>query len=408
TAVAPKPLSANVQRGLGWLAEHQLQSGGWGQGDEAAGMRGSSGDALRDQPNVADTCVAALALIRSGSSPTAGPYKDAVARAVRFVVTQVEGSDSQSLSVSTVQGTRVQAKLGPNIDTFLASMLLAEVKGKMPAGEIKRVNLALDRVLEKIKRHQKDDGTFEGQGWAPILAQAMCGKGLNRARQAGAQVSGLVLARAENSARMGFAQSASPSSPVLGGEASGGSAGSGAARARAMSRPAPASAAGVNLYFDAANLGVLQDSVNTNRAQLPELRDKAAHAKDIKERDEAKRELSRIQVAEKANTEAQVTVIARLGDKQFTDGFGSNGGEEFLSYMNISESLVVKGGPEWKQWDDGITKNLNHVQNDDGSWSGHHCITGRTFCTSSALLVLMADRTPVPASTRPVEHSNNE
>jgi hypothetical protein len=409
TAVDPKPLSANVRRGLGWLAEHQLPSGGWGQGDEAAGMRGGSGDALRDQPNVADTCVAALALIRSGSSPTAGPYKDAVARAVRFVVAQVEGSDSQSLSVSSVQGTRVQAKLGPNIDTFLASMLLAEVKGKMPAGDSKRVNLALDSVLEKIKRHQKADGTFEGQGWAPILAQAMCGKGLNRARQAGAQVSGLVLARAENSARMGFAQSApSPSTGPLGGTAAGGAGGLGAARAAAMTRPAPASAAGVRLYFDAANLGVLQESVNTNRAQLPELRDKAAHAKDIKERDEAKRELGRIQDAEKTNLEAQVTVIARLGDKQFTDGFGSNGGEEFLSYMNISESLVVKGGPEWKQWDDGITKNLNHVQNDDGSWSGHHCITGRTFCTSSALLVLMADRTPVPVSTKPVEQGSNK
>jgi hypothetical protein len=43
-----------------------------------------------------------------------------------------------------------------------------------------------------------------------------------------------------------------------------------------------------------------------------------------------------------------------------------------------------------------MTANLNRVQNQDGSWSGSHCITGRTFCTSTALLVLMADRTPVP------------
>src|SRR5205807_6315626 len=65
TAVDPKALSANVRKGLGWLAEHQLASGGWGQGEESAQMGG--GTALRDTPNVADTCIAALALIRSGS-----------------------------------------------------------------------------------------------------------------------------------------------------------------------------------------------------------------------------------------------------------------------------------------------------------------------------------------------------
>ncbi len=93
-------------------------------------------------------------------------------------------------------------------------------------------------------------------------------------------------------------------------------------------------------------------------------------------------------------------MIARLDDKQFIAGFGSNGGEEFLSYLNIGESLVVKGDKTWKSWDKSITENLNRVQNSDGSWSGHHCITGRTFCTSAALLVLMVDRSPVPISEK--------
>ena len=53
----------------------------------------------------------------------------------------------------------------------------------------KAVDLALHKVLGKIERHQKADGAFEGAGWAPILAQAMCGKGINRARQAAYQAS---------------------------------------------------------------------------------------------------------------------------------------------------------------------------------------------------------------------------
>ena len=158
--------------------------------------------------------------------------------------------------------------------------------------------------------------------------------------------------------------------------------------------------AGVELYSRAASVGVLSDSVNTNKAVAEKLRDKVANSKDRKEQAEAKAQLGQIADAEKVQQNAQAAVVARLVDKQFVAGFGSNGGEEFLSYMNIAESLVVKGGDEWKRWDSEMTQNLNRVQNDDGSWSGHHCITGRTFCTSTALLVLIADRTPVPVQAK--------
>ena len=63
-----------------------------------------------------------------------------------------------------------------------------------------------------------------------------------------------------------------------------------------------------------------------------------------------------------------------------------------MSYLNIGESLFQKGGEEWAKWQEVIGKNLGNVQNGDGSWSGHHCITGRTFCTSAALQVLTIDR----------------
>ena len=98
----------------------------------------------------------------------------------------------------------------------------------------------------------------------------------------------------------------------------------------------------------------------------------------------------------------------RAIDKGFIEGFGNNGGEEFLSYMNIGEMLVVQGGNEWEKWNKSIAANLGRVQNQDGSWSGQHCITGRTFCTAAALLTLMADRTPVPlaANTAPLPKTN--
>jgi Squalene-hopene cyclase C-terminal domain len=409
TAVEPKLLSPSVKKGLDWLVEHQLPSGGWGEGEESPSMGANAQHAsLRDTPNVADTSIAVLALIRSGSTPREGPYRGAIVKGVGYVRSQVEESDAQSLAVTTVRGTRVQQKLGPNIDTFLASMLLAEVKGRMPddASE-KAVDLALHKVVGKIERHQKQDGSFEGRGWAPILAQAMSGKGINRARQAGAEVSDKTLAQAQNGARLAFEASSRPamaSARVVGGRES-------TFATYSYSPPGAGmmggmgGAAGVELYSRAASVGVLQDSVNTQKAEARQLREKLAESKDPKERVEAEKKLAVIADGEQVQQKAQEAVVARLADKQFVAGFGSNGGEEFLSYMNLAESLVVKGGDEWKRWDAQMTENLNRVQNGDGSWSGHHCITGRSFCTSTALLVLMADRTPVPVQAKGAAHA---
>jgi hypothetical protein len=72
--------------------------------------------------------------------------------------------------------------------------------------------------------------------------------------------------------------------------------------------------------------------------------------------------------------------------------FGSVGGEEFFSYLNISDSLKRSGGDEWKKWHSDITQKLLNLQNSDGTWAGHHCITGRVAVTSAAILNLNSDR----------------
>ena len=276
TAIEPKPLSRNVKKGLDWLVEHQLPGGGWGQGEESAQMRGN--ESLKDTPNVADTCIAVLALIRSGSTPREGLYRDAIVKGVRYVRRQVDESDSQSIAVTSVQGTRVQQKLGPNIDTFLASMLLAEVKGRMPDDSSEQAaSLSLQKVLGKIERHQKQDGTFDGQGWAPILAQAMCGKGINRAASGRRHVSDMALARAEHGAKLAF-QASRPASAV--GAGTGATSGRMAAMGGMMG--GMGGSAGVELYSRAASIGVLRDSVNTNKVVAEGLHYKVANSKDKK------------------------------------------------------------------------------------------------------------------------------
>ena len=161
-----------------------------------------------------------------------------------------------------------------------------------------------------------------------------------------------------------------------------------------------AGSAGVALYAASSNFGAVADSVNTNAAEEAQVREVLDNGATQAERDKAEAKLRRFEDARKDLAKAGAAVVARLDDKQFIAGFGSNGGEEFLSYMNIGEALVVQGGDAWKSWDKSITENLNRIQNQDGSWTGHHCVTGRTFCTSAALLVLMVDRTPVPIAAK--------
>ena len=95
-AVKPKPLSENTQKALRWLVEHQDKNGGWSQGEEASNM-GRSMDKLKDKPNVADTSAAVLAMIRSGSTPSKGPYAKNILKGGNFVIGEVQAADVESL-----------------------------------------------------------------------------------------------------------------------------------------------------------------------------------------------------------------------------------------------------------------------------------------------------------------------
>jgi hypothetical protein len=69
-------------------------------------------------------------------------------------------------------------------------------------------------------------------------------------------------------------------------------------------------------------------------------------------------------------------------------GYGNNGGEEFISYLQTGESMIIGKDSAWKTWYDNTSGRLLKIQNDDGSWNGHHCITSPVFCTATCLLIL--------------------
>lgn len=365
TAVEPKALNDTVKKGLAWLVQHQLENGSWGQGDEAAGMRGSTTNA---GANVADSSMALIALLRAGNTGRSGEYMKSVDKGLDYVMSEIEASDDSSLYVTAVRGTRVQTKIGQYADTFAAMMMLTEARGMGKDGVANaRIDAALKKVIKKVEKNQRDNGGWDDNGWAPVLSQAIAAKGLNRAAQGGLPVSKTVLTRVEASARSGNSARAS---------------------------------AGVQLYGAAADSSTFRDDAQTKRGKAEAM--KKAAKKYMPENQApdvptpaaiaaAEKEASQAEAAAMANEKA---LVARFEDKNFVAGFGNNGGEEYLSYLLISETMVQKGGAEWTKWDNAIAGLVGKVQNEDGSWTGHHCITGRTFCTAAALLVLMGDRTP--------------
>jgi hypothetical protein len=418
SAVKPKPLSATVKKGLEYLVKHQDQSGGWGQGGgwRVAGQGGRvEGPQVQDPPDIGNTCAAVLALVRAGNTPKEGPYARHVARAVDFICRHVEKADDQSLYVTDVQGTQIQSKIGPYVDTFLTALVLAELKGKMPDDKSeRRMVAALNKTLKKMEKHQKNDGTFAGnQGWAPVLSQGLANKGLARASQMGLAVPESAIKRVEDQVAASYdAQARTFRGGPVGASLALPAAGAVAARAAepvraggiAVTRTVPAAVsaptlgdAGVPIYTASSYLTNSADVTNSYRQTEQKAR-AVLDRKDAsrEEKDKARATLRDVAKADDLRAEATRSVLRQLNEPSFVQGFGSNGGEEFLSFMNISEALLLKGGADWMKWDKAMSDSLTRIQDQDGSWSGQHCITGKTFCTATALLVLMADRAPVP------------
>ena len=332
----------------------QGNDGGWGQdGGETSYVR--QGENLETSGNdVANTAVATLALIRSGHTPTEGKHRNHTASGIEFILRSVEASTEDGLAVTKVTGSQIQRKLGPYIDTFLTSRLLTEIEGKMGSSKMnQRVHSALEKCLLKIEAHQQEDGSWNiSGGWAPILGTSLASQSLALAKKRGFQVDRDVLAKADKYSENIAVQSAGGVATGIAGGISG---------RVYSSRPVDAGSAGVDLYRDSQILEQLSRNKDSRRENAPALR----------------------------------KIEAKLADSSFQAGFGSMGGEEFFSYLNISDSLHRSGGDEWKKWNGNITTKLTRLQNGDGSWAGHHCITGRVAVTSAAVLTLQVEKQTV-------------
>src|SRR5215469_8661126 len=103
TSAAPTPSDLAIERGAKWLASVQGTDGGWGQdGGDPSYVRKNV--PLESNGNdVANTAIAALALLRAGNQ-----YKPNVERAVAFILQRVEASPAEDRKSTRLNSSHVE------------------------------------------------------------------------------------------------------------------------------------------------------------------------------------------------------------------------------------------------------------------------------------------------------------
>ncbi len=360
----PKAVLKAEQLGLEWLVKAQANDGGYGAGSHS---RQDITDPHSVSTDPATTAMVGMALMRMGSTLDAGAYHGQLSRATEYLFKQVESAPKGATNITQLQGTQIQAKLGANIDVALTAQFLSNLVAKIGEQHPKhlRAMRCLNSCVAIIQRSQQADGSVQGDGWAGVLQSSFAASALESAKAQGAEVNdeALDLARDYQKANL---------------DVNTGSV-------------ATERAAGVTLY-------AVSSSTRNSAMEWREVNEVVTKAK--KEGKVAKDAPVTVETltdagysageAEKMNTAYQVYSAASRQSQQdnVVSGFGNNGGEEFLSFLQTGESLVIGKDATWKNWYGQTTGRLVSIQNQDGSWNGHHCITSPVFCTATSLLIL--------------------
>lgn len=356
-------LNMSVRDGLNWLSDAQLPNGGYGAGSHNAQSERNP-HAVPADP--ATTAMVAQAFLRSGTTLKKGQYANNLKKAINYLLETVENASKKAVYITEVRGTQIQTKLGQNIDAVLTAQLLSNLLDRNLKGvDKKRVIRALDICVAKIEAATDSFGRQKGAGWAGVLQSGLAIGALEAAQTVGAEVNEEIIIRSKNyqkdnyDAENGSVKTDDGAGVIL----------------YAVSGSVRASARDARKAESAINKAKKEGKLDKNAPVTADNLRKSGYS-----------ESEAIGYATSYNVYQSAKKMAQRQD--VLNGFGNNGGEEFLSFLQTGESLLVNRDKEWKKWYDDMSGRILKIQNSDGSWNGHHCITSPVFCTATSLLLL--------------------
>lgn len=359
-------IALSVRDGLSWLSKAQAANGGYGAGSNSA-QHNRDPHAVKTDP--ATTSMVAMAFLRSGNTIEKGPYANKLRKAISYLLESVENTPAVSPYITNVRGTQIQSKLGNNIDAVLTAQLLSNLLDRDLKGiDKKRVNRALDICVSKIEAGTDASGKQKGAGWAGVLQSGLATSALEAAQAVGVEVDEEVVERSRKYQKSNYDDQTGNVKTEDG--------------------------AGVMLYAVSGSVRAsakearkVKEDVNKaiKDGLLP--RNAAVNVQNLKKIGYAEAEAMEYNTSYKVYESGKNTAQRQ----DVLNGFGNNGGEEFLSFLQTGESMVVNKDEQWKDWYDNMSGRVLKIQNSDGSWNGHHCITSPVFCTATSLLLLTVE-----------------
>jgi len=360
----PEKVQLSIDRGLSWISTAQNQNGGWGAGSH------SRQDIIDPHAVVADpatTAMVSMAMLRSGTTLTKGEYAAQLRKALNYLIKATENSAPGSYNITDQTGTQIQTKLGANIDVILTAQFFSNVIDYVGHDTAlkERVQKSLNTCVSKIQRAQDRNGNIAGAGWAGVLQSSFATNALESAQTKGADVDEEALARSRDSQKNNYNAKTGDVKTDMGA----------GVMLYSVSGSARASAKEARRVEEEISKAKREGRLEQNAPASAENLQKIGFDKD-----DAMKYSTAYEVYQSAKVQAQ--------REDVMDGFGSNGGEEFLSYLQTGESMVIGKDDAWKGWYDNVSGRMLKIQNNDGSWNGHHCITSPVFCTATSLLIL--------------------
>lgn len=353
-------LQLAVRDGLAWLSKAQAVNGGYGAGSHSA-QNVMDPHAVVSDP--ATTAMVAAAFLRSGTTLKKGVYKENLAKAIEYLLNEVERNQNNEF-IAEARNTQIQRKLGENIDVVLTTQFLSNLLDRDLKGlDKKRVKRALNMCIEKVQRATDEQGKQRGAGWAGVLQSGLANSALEAAQSVGGSVNSDVLQNMRDYQKSNYSSDGNVNT---------------------------ADGAGVMLYSVSGSVRATAKDARKAEKMIKEAKD----AGTINDGDVSLENLQKAGLSESEAIEYNTSYNVYQSAKQtaqredVVSGFGNNGGEEFLSFLQTGESLAVNDDNDWSKWYDDMSGRILKIQNQDGSWNGHHCITSPVFCTATSLLLL--------------------
>ena len=183
----PAKVSFAIDEALEWMAKAQLNDGGFGAGSHSH-QDITNPRAVKADP--ATTAMVSMALLRSGSTLSNGPFATNLKRALEYLLVQVEESGDNEFNITSLTGTQPQTKLGQNIDVVLTSQFFTNLMDCLQNnGSLKqRVVKCNNKCLVKIQKSMAENGSVRGAGWAGVLQSSFATNALETAQDKGLNV----------------------------------------------------------------------------------------------------------------------------------------------------------------------------------------------------------------------------